>query len=121
MLSRVVPGLAVVACLWPGRTASAQAYREPEPYQPTVTEKEDLPVKKKSYLVPAAEIVLFNAALVGGAYAAGMDWADTGPDVVSRNIQGGWAFDDDAYSTNQIGHPFSGSLAFSAARSTGPG
>jgi hypothetical protein len=119
MLSRVVPGLVVVACLWPGRTASAQAYKEPEPYQPSVTEPEDLPVKQKSYLVPAAEILLFNASLVVGAKLAGMDWADTGPDVVSRNLSGGWAFDDDAYSTNQLAHPFTGSMAFSAARSTG--
>lgn len=105
--------------MWPERTASAQAYREPEPYQPAVTEKEDLPVKQKSYLVPVAEILLFNTALVAGAYAAGADWADTGPDVVKRNLSGGWELDDDAYSTNQLAHPFTGSMAFSAARSTG--
>lgn len=118
MLTRVLLGLAAVSSLWPERTASAQPDSE-QVYQPAVTDAEDLPVKQRSYLVPAAEIVLFNAAVMGSAYAAGMDWADTGPSVVARNLTGGWAFDDDAYSTNQLAHPFSGSLAFSAARSTG--
>jgi hypothetical protein len=120
MYSRVLIGLTVAAAVWPGRTASAQPYRETE-YRPAVTDKEDLPVKKKSYIVPTLEVIIGNAAIFTGAYIAGMDWAHVSVGTTKDHLSGGWAFDDDAYSTNQIGHPLTGSFAFSAARSTGHG
>jgi hypothetical protein len=125
MVSRVVLGLTLAAAVWPGSTASAQPdseqeHKEPE-YRAAPTDAEDLPVKQKSYLVPAFEIVLGNAAIFTGAYLAGMDWAHVGVDTTKDHLSGGWAWDDDAYSTNQIGHPLSGSFAFSTARSTGHG
>jgi len=118
MLSRVVVGLTLAAAVWPGRTALAQPDKD-QPYEPAVTDAEDLPVHKKSYLVPSFEIVLGNAAIFTGAYIAGMDWAHVGFDSTIDHLSGGWKLDDDAYSTNQIWHPFMGSLAFSTARSTG--
>ncbi|HUS29581.1 MAG TPA: DUF3943 domain-containing protein [Kofleriaceae bacterium] len=118
MFPRLLVGLTLVASVWPGRTASAQPDSD-QVYQPAVTEPEDLPVKQKSYLVPTLEVVLGNAAIFTGAYLAGMDWAHVSVDTTKEHLSGGWAFDDDAYSTNQLGHPFTGSLAFSAARSTG--
>lgn len=125
MVSRVVLSLTLAAAVWPGSTASAQPDSEQErkehEYRPAVTDAEDLPVKQKSYLVPAFEIALGNVAIFTGAYLAGMDWAELSFDNTKDHLTGGWAWDDDAYSTNQIGHPLSGSFAFSTARSTGHG
>lgn len=120
MFSRVLIAFTMAAAVWPGRTAFAQPDVE-QAYRPAVTDAEDLPVKQKSYLVPALEILLGNTALVVGAKVAGMDWADTSFTVVGNHLSGGWEFDDDAYSTNQLGHPISGSAAFLAARSSGHG
>jgi hypothetical protein len=120
MVGRVLLGLTLAAAVWPGRTAHAQPARD-QVYHPAVTDEEDLPVKHKSWLVPTTEVLAGNAALFGIAYFAGMDWARTSPELAAHHLDGGWEFDDDAYSTNAIGHPFTGALAFSMARSTGHG
>ncbi|HEY5920063.1 MAG TPA: DUF3943 domain-containing protein [Kofleriaceae bacterium] len=101
----------------PGPAAQAEAAQQND--LPEITEKEDLPVRKRSYLVPAAEILLFNLSLSVGAYAAGMDWATRDSDTWFAQLGTPWELDDDAYTTNQLAHPLQGSLSFTAARSTG--
>ena len=86
---------------------------------PAITEKEDLPVRKRSYFVPAAEILLGNLTMSIGAYAAGLDWGARDSDTWVEHLGAPWKLDDDAYTTNQLAHPFLGALSFSAARSTG--
>jgi hypothetical protein len=90
-----------------------------ELHGPAITDKEDLPVRKKSYFVPTAEVLLGNLSLSVGAYAAGFDWAVRDSDGWFQQLQQPWELDDDAYTTNQLAHPFTGALMYSAARSTG--
>ena len=86
----------------------------------TVTQPEDMPVRKKSYFVPAAEILLGNLALSVGATAAGAEWGSRDSDTWFEQLRTQeFALDDDAYTTNQLGHPLGGSFIYSAARSTG--
>lgn len=103
------------------RTAVAQPPAELSPYRPAITDPEDLPVKRKSYFVPAAEIVLLNIATITGARIAGVHWGQSDLSTIGRNLTTAWELDDDAFSTNQIGHPYGGALMFSTARSTGHG
>jgi hypothetical protein len=122
MVRRNVLSLALAGTL--AGTAAAQPPDRSEPtndelHGPAVTHKEDLPVRHKSYAVPAAEILLGNLALSVGAYAAGLDWATRDSDTWFEQLGQGWELDDDAYTTNQLAHPFMGAQMFSAARSTG--
>src|SRR4051812_41308117 len=107
MAVRVLVCLTLAAVTWPGRTAYAQAPAESDA-KPPVTDEQDLPPKQTSYLVPTIEVVAGNAALFGIAFLVGKDWAHTGPQVAERHLGGGWEFDEDAYSTNNIGHPATG-------------
>jgi hypothetical protein len=53
-------------------------------------------------------------------YLAHKDYACISFHSVGYNLQpGSWAWDDDGFQTNQIGHPFHGSLFFNAFRSNG--
>lgn len=102
------------------RTVFAQEAETPL-YQSPVTDAEDLPVHKKSYFVPGAEILFMNLALITGARISGVDWGQSDLSTIKRNLTTPWELDTDAYSTNQLGHPFGGALLFSTARSTGHG
>lgn len=110
-----------------GRTAVAQPLLEPEAkpaptvpaYQPTVVDQQDLPVRKKSYAVPALEIVTMNITANLAARAIGMPWAEIDGDTIKSNLSNPWTFDHDPYTINNAGHPVGGALLFSAARSTG--
>jgi hypothetical protein len=122
MPRRNVLSLALVGTL--AGTAAAQPPERTEPtndelHGPAVTDKEDLPVRRKSYGVPAAEILLGNLSLSVGAYAAGLDWATRDSDTWFDQLGQSWELDDDAYTTNQLAHPVMGSFMFSAARSSG--
>lgn len=86
--------------------------------EPVVTGP-DIPIKQ-SYVVPAVEIVLGNLVLSLTSYAAGADWGVRDSDEwFSRIVTSPWELDDDAYTTNQLAHPYFGTLSFNAARSTG--
>lgn len=102
------------------RTARAQPEAE-RPADGPLTDAEDLPVHKKSYFVPAAEILLLNFSLITAARISGVDWGEGNASTIKRNLTTRWELDTDAYSTNQLGHPFCGALLFSTARSTGHG
>lgn len=47
------------------------------------------------------------------------DYSHIGPSTWNYNINKGWEWDDDRFGINFIGHPYSGSLYFNAARSQG--
>lgn len=105
-----------------GRTANAQRSSD-EAAAPTqqedVVDAEDLPVRKKSYLYPAAEILTFNLSTNLASRAAGYTWANVTFDTMSHNVTSGWRLDDDAFTINNAAHAYGGALLFSAARSTG--
>jgi hypothetical protein len=88
-------------------------------YQPAVVDKDDLPVRKKSYFVPAAEILIGNLSLSVVMYFRGFDWAARSSDGWIDQLDTPWIWDEDKYTVNQLAHPFMGSLSYSAARSTG--
>jgi hypothetical protein len=54
-------------------------------------------------------------------YWAGAPDAKTGLGTIKQNFSKGWIIDTDPYWTNQFGHPYEGSMFYTAARSTGHG
>jgi hypothetical protein len=77
--------------------------------------------KKYSLWIPAAEIIGFNAALLSvDKYAIKYDWATpVGPETWKKNLKSSWEWDRDLFGVNFIGHPYSGSFYYNAARSNG--
>jgi hypothetical protein len=74
---------------------------------------------KKSYGIPAAEIVGFEFLLNRvDRQIYGEDYAVTGS-TIKRNLQHGWVVDRDPYKINQFGHPYQGSIYYGFARSAG--
>ncbi|HTF58119.1 MAG TPA: DUF3943 domain-containing protein [Planctomycetota bacterium] len=74
----------------------------------------------KSYVIPAVEIVGFEFLL--NAYDRRYDVEDvyrTDWSSIRRNLHRGWIIDDDPFATNQIMHPYQGSLVHGFARSAG--
>jgi hypothetical protein len=107
-----------VTTLLVGGTVHAQLGGEPVD-RPAVTDPEDLPVRERSYLVPAAEILLGNLTVSVGAYLAGYEWAARDSDNWFEQLKTPPELDTDAYSVNQLAHPLAGAFSFSAARSSG--
>ncbi len=73
--------------------------------------------------LPALESAGFSAAL--NLYArftkpAGNEF-ETDPHSFWRNVSGRWVYDVDPFGTNELQHPYQGSVSFAAARSTGAG
>jgi hypothetical protein len=74
-----------------------------------------------NYLVPAVEIVAFDAALnaFDRRYLNDTGAFSVTAASVRRNLRSKWVVDDDLYEINQIGHPYQGSLYHGFARSAG--
>ncbi len=69
------------------------------------------------YWLPALEIVGMNIGMNLAARALGEDFADISFQSVWDNLRGGWEWDDDYFTVNQLRHPYMGALFFTAARS----
>ena len=74
---------------------------------------------RRSYAVPALEIVGFEALLnlanrgdPSGDYKSSLS-------SLNRNLRSSWVVDNDPFSTNQLGHPYAGSMYHGFARSAG--
>src|SRR5882672_1743593 len=75
--------------------------------------------EKKSYAIPAAEIVGFQFLLNRVDRSIyGADYAVTAG-TIKRNLQHSWVVDNDPYKINQLGHPYQGSMYHGFARSAG--
>jgi hypothetical protein len=75
---------------------------------------------RKSYLIPALEILGFQAALnVADRIIYGCCDYNVTPSTISHNLRHGWVTDNDPYSINQLGHPYQGSMYHGFARSSG--
>lgn len=124
MLPRLVTWLAVAGSLVAARNASAQALPslpdvEVDPVGIAVTAED--PPQKRSYAIPAVEILAMEIAVNIGARLYGSDWATINPTTMKRNLSIAPETDHDPYTTNNLGHPLGGAALFSAARSSGHG
>lgn len=73
---------------------------------------------KKSYIRPALENVCFITSLWSyDRFIQNKSWADIGINSVIANFKNGPEWDQSPFSMNQFGHPYSGSIYFTAARS----
>ena len=81
----------------------------------------------KSYLIPALEIPAFILALNGVARLVSPNEKEDGKKVYSTTLStfrdhvehGPWGFDQDAFNTNQLNHPYQGAIYYGFARSAG--
>jgi hypothetical protein len=74
---------------------------------------------RKSYSIPAAEILGFEAMLnLANRGDASCDYKSS-LSTVSRNLRSSWVVDEDPFRTNQLGHPYAGSIYHGFARSAG--
>jgi Domain of unknown function (DUF3943) len=75
--------------------------------------------KKYPLWKPAIEVLGINLFTNGLDRALGEDFSHVGPPSWRFNIQKGWEWDSDRFGINFIGHPYTGSMYFNAARSQG--
>lgn len=95
---------------WPGHAAAEDPYAPPS--------GDDL--RPKNWVIPALEVVGLHAMFsLFGRYALDRDDVAITFESIEDNLQHGWVLDRDDFVINQIGHPYQGGLAFSAARSNG--
>ena len=74
---------------------------------------------RKSYIIPAFEIVAFDALLsIFDRIVLGGEFHSNGASI-RRNLRSGWVVEDDPYEINQFGHPYQGSVYHGFARSAG--
>jgi hypothetical protein len=73
----------------------------------------------KSYWIPAVEILAFQAAL--NIYDRGTDERTYGTTAqsIEDNLRSAWVIDHDPFATNQLLHPYAGSIYHGFARSAG--
>ncbi len=75
---------------------------------------------RKSYLIPALEILGFQAGLNAvDRVIFGCCEYNVTPSSIRRNLSRGWVTDNDPYAINQLGHPYQGSMYHGFARSAG--
>ena len=75
---------------------------------------------RKSYVIPALEIIGFEALLNGVNRHTG-DGRDyqSNLSTIRHNLHSSWVVDSDPFRTNQLGHPYQGSMYHGFARSAG--
>lgn len=73
---------------------------------------------RKSYWIPAAEIIGFGV-LLNAINRNFSDDYNTSSSSIEDNLDSGWNTDSDSFTTNQLGHPYQGSMYHGFARSAG--
>ncbi len=72
------------------------------------------------YLFPALEVFGTNMFVWSiDRYVTDQEWARISFDSIKSNIEHGFVWDSDGFEMNQLFHPYSGALSFTAARSSG--
>ena len=72
---------------------------------------------RKSYAIPALEVVGFNVLLnLVDRNVYGSDYQST-MSSIRRNLRSSWVVDSDPFRINQLAHPYQGSMYFGFARS----
>jgi hypothetical protein len=91
----------------------------PEPRQPRPDHSAFIEASK-SYGIPAAEILGFQALLhLYDRHHYGCCDYETTMATVRRNLHSSWGVDRDPFSINQLGHPYAGGIYHGIARSAG--
>jgi hypothetical protein len=76
--------------------------------------------KKYPVWKPAVEVLGVNVFTWSiDRFILQSDFSHIGPSTWKYNIQKGWEWDTDRFGINFVGHPYSGSMTFNAARSQG--
>ena len=101
----------VVFALASSAGARAQAPQQADEPEPT----------RSGYALPALEIVGFDFLLNRFNHRFGTDRDDYAVTIgsIRRNLSSNWDVDNDAFRTNQLGHPYQGSMYHGFARSAG--
>lgn len=74
----------------------------------------------RNVAVPILEAAVFNfGTWAVDRYALDAEFARVSARTVAANLSGGWTFDTDDFHTNEILHPYMGSVYHTAARSAG--
>ena len=78
---------------------------------------------RRSYVIPALEIIGFNFALnrFDRQFLSDPETFDVSRSSIRRNLRGPWVVDNDPYYVNQFLHPYHGSAYHTFARSAGVG
>ncbi|HET9339395.1 MAG TPA: DUF3943 domain-containing protein [Casimicrobiaceae bacterium] len=98
-------------------TAWAERFRQ-APFEASFADDRWLG-ERASYAIPAGEVVLFDALLnLVNRHTIGNEYESTYDSIV-RNLHSSWTVDQDPFSTNQLGHPYQGSMHYGFARSAG--
>jgi hypothetical protein len=75
---------------------------------------------QRNWLVPAVEAPLINLTVMAfNAFVMQAEWARVTPQSIAFNARSAWVIDSDDAWVNFLAHPYHGSLAFNAARSSG--
>ncbi|CAN5647302.1 hypothetical protein BH11PSE7_BH11PSE7_38230 [soil metagenome] len=112
---------ALLACLC-AAPAAGQTLKLPASMDAPAGEPAEDPVQgRTSYAFPALEIVGFDFFLNRFNHSFGKDRADYNVSFASirRNLRSSWGVDNDPFETNQLGHPYQGSMYHGFARSAG--
>jgi len=72
-----------------------------------------------NYLWPLVDIVGINLSFWAIPYASGSPFVQVNPSVWKEHFRSGPQWDDGEFEVNQLGHPYQGSMYFSAARVNG--
>jgi len=92
--------------------------REPEPTGPVQTPASAPPVQQPDVVRALGSLVLVNMAAVGINHMA-RAIPGTNPTTWWHNLQGGWTWDGNNISTNNIEHPYGGAVYFNLGRANG--
>src|ERR1700720_1250285 len=77
---------------------------------------------RKSYVIPALEIVAFEVLLnLVNRYSGNGAHYKSNLLTIRHNLRHSWVVDSDPFKTNQLGHPYQGSMYHGFARSAGLG
>jgi hypothetical protein len=77
-------------------------------------------IKERKYFIPSAQILMANSLIaLSNNYIFDQDYSKISFKSIEKNLKGEWEWDADNFKVNQIGHPFQGSVYFSAARNNG--
>ena len=90
-----------------------------DPAVPLASETGIRPAPQKNYLLPAVEILGFSFLLNEYNRHFSDDDYKSNISTIRHNLHSSWVVDSDPFRTNQLGHPYLGSMYHGFARSAG--
>jgi hypothetical protein len=95
--------------------ANDSPVRAPEPPKPDMSAEIEA---RKSYVIPMLEIIGFDVLVNLVNRQSSSDY-NSSWSTIRRNLRSSWTVDSDPFKTNQLGHPYQGSMYHGFARSAG--